>query len=118
MSPLATLLWITNLVLDTVGQLAFKAASIDATKQQEKQRWVALAGSIFLWVGISSFIGEFFLWLGFLSVVPLSQGVLVGCVNIIGIMIGARICFNEYITFPRVCALSFIALGVFCVGWG
>ncbi len=118
MSPLATLLWLINLIFDTAGQLALKAASLHGKELDGFARWKAMAANIFIWIGIGCFVGEFFFWLSFLSLVPLSQGVLVGCVNILGVMIGGKIFFNEKITLARAGAISLIALGVALVGWG
>ncbi|MBF9235267.1 hypothetical protein [Microvirga alba] len=118
MSPLATLLWLGNLVCDTVGQLAFKAASLEAGESSGVARWRRMLGSWLLWLGIGAFVFEALLWLSFLSLVPLSQGVMVGSVNIIGVLIGGHLLFKEYISRKRAVAVSLIAFGVALVGWG
>ncbi|MFI5012633.1 MAG: hypothetical protein ACHQAY_09815 [Hyphomicrobiales bacterium] len=75
-------------------------------------------GAPLLWFGIGLFVLEAFLWLCFLTLVPLSQGVMVGSVNIIGVMIGGWIFFGEHVTPPRAGAIMLIAVGVGLVGWG
>jgi len=50
--------------------------------------------------------------------VPLWQGVMVACIDILMVMLGGRIFFGERITPPRVAAISLIAIGVLLVGWG
>lgn len=118
MSPLATLLWAGNLVCDVVGQLAFKAASLAPGEETGLARWRRMLLGRWLWVGIGAFVGEFFLWIAFLSVVPLSLGVLVGSVDIVLVMLGGRICFEEAITGRRALAAGLITAGVVLVGWG
>lgn len=118
MTPLATLLWLLNLLCDTGGHLAFKGASVTAAHVDGIARWRVMFRSPFMWLGLTAFVAEFFLWLAFLSLVPLSQGVLVGCINIIGVMIGGRLFFGERITAARTGAIALVALGVLLVGWG
>ena len=81
-----------------------------------------LMGSLFtlflLWAGLATYVFEFFMWLAFLSLVPLWQGVMVACVDILMVMVGGRIFFGELITAPRVAAISLIAIGVLLVGLG
>lgn len=118
MSIYVTMIWLANLVFDTAGHLAFKAASKNADQHDGLKHWRALFGGPLLWLGIAAFVIEFFLWLALLTMAPLSQGIMIGCVNIIGVMVGGWLVFGEPITPPRTAAASFIALGVLLVGWG
>lgn len=74
MSPPVLGLRLATIALDTAGQLAFKAAS--AVEEDGLGQWRAMASRHWLWLGIGFCVGEFFLWLAFLSLVPLSEGVL------------------------------------------
>lgn len=105
-----------NVVFDTGGQLAFKAAS--RAQGDGWARWRALASEPWLWVGIACYLGEFVAWICFLSLVPLSEGVLLGSVNIIAIMIAGRLLFREVLSPLRVAGILLIALGVAVVGLG
>jgi drug/metabolite transporter (DMT)-like permease len=118
MSPIATLLWTCNLFIDTFGQLSFKAAAYAPASEGVFDRWRMMIGNYWLWLGIGTYIIEFFVYLAFLSNVPLSQGVLMGSVNIVAVMIGGRIFFDEKLTTHRMLATFLIAVGVFLVGWG
>jgi drug/metabolite transporter (DMT)-like permease len=104
MSPFALLLLAVVLIGNTAGQLLFKAASLRA----HRPGVAALVIYVF----------EFLMWLAFLSVVPLWQGVMVACIDILMVMLGGRIFFREKITRPRVLAISLIAIGVLLVGGG
>lgn len=117
MSGLAILLWVLNASLDTLGQVAFKfAATIPDPEKSIKDYWLNLFRQPWLWVGIFAYIFEFLLWLAFLTLVPLSLGVLLAAVNIITVMVVGRILFNEKLTPTRVAGILLITGGVVLVG--
>jgi len=118
MSPTATLLWFCVFILDTAGQLAFKAGATVESDETLLARWKALLSNKWILMGLFSYVFEFISWLAFLSFVPLSQGVLLSSVNIIAVMIGGRIFFGEALTRKRLVATGMIATGVALVGWG
>ena len=103
MGALATLLWLANVVLDTGGQLAFK-------KHMLSRPW--------LWIGIACYVLEFVAWIAFLSLVPLSKGVLLGSINIVALMIAGRFLFREKLTPLRVTGMLLVTAGVAVVGAG
>ena len=67
-------------------------------------------------MGIGSYVGEFLLWLAFLTLVPLSEGILLGSVNIIAVMVVGRILFKEKLTPLRLTGILLVASGVAVVG--
>jgi multidrug transporter EmrE-like cation transporter len=102
-------LWLANIVLDTGGQLAFKrAASLGGWRNSRRLTWVG--------VGASCYVLEFIAWIAFLSLVPLSRGVLLGSVNIVTVAIAGRVLFAESWSVRRVTGMALIALGVAVVG--
>ena len=86
MSSLAVFIWIVNVVCDTIGHIALKYAAI-LDHETELGRWKAMLSSLPLWIGVVCFCLEFLVWLAFLSVLPLSQGVLLGAINMVAIII-------------------------------
>ena len=118
MTAFATMLLAAVVLGNSAGQLLFKAASVRAQRPSIGAHWLALAFDPVLWLAIAIYVAEFFAYLAFLSVVPLWQGVMVVCIDILAVMIGGRLFFGEMITWPRVIAISLIAVGVFLVGWG
>jgi len=123
MSSLIFWLWFFNVFFDTVGQLAFKAAAADpeeeaarAGKSSLPAYWRRVLQRPALWLGIVSYVAEFLLWLAFLTLVPLSEGVLLGSVNIIVIMLLGRLFFHEVLTPLRLVGIGLVALGVAVVG--
>jgi drug/metabolite transporter (DMT)-like permease len=118
MSLFALLLLTIVLVGSTGGQLLFKAASLRANHPGWAEHWLALACDPLLWLALLIYVVEFFMWLAFLSVVPLWQGVMVACVDILLVMVGGSIFFGERITGARMLAISLIAAGVLLVAGG
>jgi len=115
LSTLAILVWIMNIVVDTVGHMAFKSAAI-TEHESEWHRWKKMLSSIPLWVGIVCFCLEFVLWLVLLSILPLSSGVLLGTINMFAIMVAGRLLFRELLDPMRMLGMIFIILGVVLVG--
>lgn len=118
MSPLALALLAVVVIGNTAGQLMLKGAAVRAQHAGDDGHWATMLRDPLLWLGIATYIFEFFVWLAFLSVVPLWQGVMVACVDILLVMAGGRFFFGEKITPARVAAISLIAIGVVLVGLG
>ena len=118
MTPQATLVWLLNISFDTLGQLSFKASSTAGKDVDGLVRWKVMLKDRWIWIGLSAYVIEILLYIAFLSLVPLSEGVLLGSFNILVVMIGGRIFFQEAITPRRAIAVGLISLGVGMVGWG
>jgi drug/metabolite transporter (DMT)-like permease len=116
MSQLTILLWLLNVILDTLGQLAFKAAALSSNSYSGIANWRHMLTHKWIWIGIFSYVFEFLLWLAFLSLVPLSVGVMLGSINIVAIMIFGRIWFKESLSKWRLMGILLIACGVMVVG--
>lgn len=116
-TPLVGSLWLLNIVLDTGGQLAFKAAAGDRRAGDGLARWKYMASRPWLWLGIGSYVFEFLAWIAFLSLIPLSAGVLLGSINIVAIMLAGRLLFGEKLTRLRVIGIALVTLGVTIVGF-
>lgn len=115
-TPLVAALWLFNVVLDTAGQLAFKAAAGDPAAGDGLARWKHMAARPWLWLGVASYVFEFLVWIAFLSLIPLSEGVLLGSINIVAIMLAGRFLFGERLTRLRVAGIGLVTLGVAIVG--
>lgn len=117
MSTLAIVFWLLNAVLDTIGQLAFKAAAVTA-HESEWQRWKIMLRLPVLWLGIFCFVFEFFAWLALLSLVPLSFAMLIGSINVVVLMLAGKILFHERLDRMRIAGMWLIAFGVALAGTG
>ncbi|ACY30890.1 conserved hypothetical protein [Comamonas thiooxydans] len=116
LSPLVVTLWILNVLVDSGGQLAFKAAASEPGHRNGTERWRFMLARPWLWVGIACYVAEFLVWLAFLSLVPLSDGVLLGSINIVAIMILGRVLFREKLAPMRVAGIVLVSVGVAIVG--
>lgn len=112
----AWLLLAAILILDTGSHLALKSASMHAARSSVRPHILALLGQPTLWFALIAFVVLFIAWIAFISLVPLSQGVMAGSITIAGVMIGGRIFFGEHITPSRALAVGLIAVGVLLVG--
>ncbi len=116
MSPTLLLLWMLNILSDTVGQLAFKAGT-QAERTHEGARYLLeVMRNRWIWLGIGCYLFEFFLWLGFLSLVPLSDGVLLGSINIVAVMLAGRVFFGERLIPYKLVGIALVSGGVALVG--
>jgi len=115
MSPLALFFWLSNILLDTVGHLAFKSAAV-TEHELELQRWKNMLSSPLLWIGIACFGLEFAVWFSLLSLVPLSLAILIGSINIVAVMLAGRLLFHERLDRMRVAGMTLIAIGVALAG--
>lgn len=111
-------LWLLNVLIDTGGQLAFKAAAGDPAAGDGLARWKHMASRPWLWLGVGCYAIEFLVWIAFLSLIPLSEGVLLGSINIVAIMVAGRFLFGEKLTRLRVAGIVLVTLGVLIVGVG
>ena len=115
MSNLAIFFWISNVLLDTVGHLAFKSAAV-TEHEIELQRWKTMLSSPPLWIGIACFCLEFGAWFALLSLIPLSLAMLIGSINIVVVMLAGRLLFHERLDRMRVAGMWLIAIGVALAG--
>lgn len=117
--PMSVLpIWLLTVALDTVGQLAFKAAASDPRAGHGMARWRHMARRPWLWLGMGCYVFEFLAWTAFLSLVPLGQGVLLGSINIAVITLAGRLLFKERLLPMHVLGIGLVSLGVAVVGLG
>jgi drug/metabolite transporter (DMT)-like permease len=116
MSGLALGLWIANVFLDTVGRLSFKAAAGRGRNDDRLGRWSRMVRTPALWAGIVCFCLEFIAWLALLSLIPLSQAILIGTIDIVAVALAGRLLFRERLDTLRVAGFALIAVGVALAG--
>ena len=116
MSKLAVVLWIANIFFDTAGRVAFKSAATASGDDGNWQRWKAMLRSPGMWAGIACFCFEFVAWIALLSLIPLSQAILIGSFSIVAVAIAGRVLYGERLDSLRVTAITLIAIGVALAG--
>lgn len=107
------------MVLDTSAHLSLKVGATAGgdEKLAGVKDWIAMVANRWIVLGVSTYAFKLFFWFWFLSVVPLSQAILVACFDIFLIALGGRLLFKEDISLIRAVAISFVAAGVALVGW-
>ena len=118
MDGLSLLYLAAVIVLDAVSHLSLKSASSACAKLDGIAFIAALLRQPSLWLGAVTFTLLFLAWLAFIARVPLSQGVMLGSITIVGVMLAGRLWFHEQLTTARMLSISLIAIGTFLVGWG
>lgn len=116
MTPFVFLIWMTNLLFDTVGQLSFKAAATRHSGHSGARHWLDMAKRPWIWLGFGCYVAEFVTWIAFLSIVDLSVGVMLASIDMAVIMVAGRIFFKEALTPWRLAGLALISAGVVFVG--
>jgi drug/metabolite transporter (DMT)-like permease len=117
LSPTVLALWTLTVVLDTAGQLSFKAAAAHPDAGDGLARWKHMLARPWIWLGGLLYVFEFLAWIAFLSLVPLGRGVLLGSINIVVIMLAGRLLFRERLTRMRILGIILVTLGVTLVGF-
>lgn len=115
MPKLAIVLWIANVLLDTAGHLAFKSVAV-TDDDVELHRWKTMLSAPRLWIGIACFCLEFAVWFALLSLIPLSQAMLIGSINIVVVMLAGRALFRERLDAMRIAGMTLISIGVALAG--
>ena len=115
MPRLAVTLWIANIALDTAGHIAFKSIAV-TDAETELARWRTMLAAPRLWLGVAFFCLEFAAWFALLSVISLSQAMLIGSIDIVAVMLAGHFYFREPLNRRRVAAMSLIAIGVALAG--
>jgi drug/metabolite transporter (DMT)-like permease len=116
MHGLVFFLWLALLLLDTGGQMAFKAAARDERAGNGLARWRYMFARPWIWAGVSCYVGQFVVSIAFLSLVPLSKGVLLESISIVTIMVAGRLLFAERLSPLRLAGILLVAAGVAIVG--
>ncbi len=116
MSPTIALLWILNIAFDTLGQISFKKGAVATNESSGVRYWLNMLQNNWIMTGIACYVVEFGLWLAFLSLVPLSEGVVLASINIAAVMIASRIFLNEPLTRLRLAGIILVTAGVAVVG--
>jgi hypothetical protein len=94
-SPLVATLWLVSVSLETGGQLSAQACRQRSAAGDGAARWRYMASRPWMWLGILTYVVKILFWIAFLSLVDLSEGVLLSSINIVVIMIAGRLLFRE-----------------------
>jgi len=119
MTPTVVLLTAFSILLDVIGQLAFKLG-LDRLPAQEggfrlRSFWVQIAGAPMLWFGVGAYVVEFITWLLVLSLAPLSLVFPAASLSYVGVVLGGRLVLGERVSRRRWFGTMVITFGVMLV---
>lgn len=119
MTPTVVLLTALSILLDVIGQLAFKLG-LDRLPEPEGgfrlgRFWRQIAGAPLLWCGVSAYVIEFITWLFVLSLVPLSLVFPAASLSYVGVVLGGRLVLGETVSRRRWLGTLVITTGVMLV---
>lgn len=116
MSNVAVCVWIASVLLDTGGRLALKSAATIGEGELISRRWKLMLRSPALCTGVVCFCLEFVVWLALLSLIPLSQAILIGSINIVVVALAGRVVFRERLDALRIGGITLVTIGVALAG--
>jgi len=105
-------LWLLIVVLTSAGHLAFKAAASEPSTGGALAGWLRMARRPWLWIGIVAFVVQFVLWVAFLSIIPLSLGLMLASFQIVVVYFAGRMLFHEPGSWLRLAGVVLISAGV------
>jgi drug/metabolite transporter (DMT)-like permease len=119
MTPTVVLLTALSILLDVIGQLAFKLG-LDQLPEHEGgfrlgRFWRQIAGAPLLWCGVSAYVIEFITWLFVLSLAPLSLVFPAASLSYVGVVLGGRLVLGETVSRRRWLGTLVITTGVMLV---
>lgn len=119
MTPSIILLIAFSILLDVIGQLAFKLG-LDRLPEQDggfrlRGFWLQLMAAPLLWAGIAAYIVEFLVWLEVLSVAPLSVAFPAASLSYCGVVLAGRLVLGETVSRRRWLGTLVITGGVMLV---
>ncbi|WP_346832320.1 transporter [Pseudomonas abietaniphila] len=119
MTPTVVLLTALSILLDVIGQLAFKLGLDQLPEHEDGFRlghfWRQIAGAPLLWCGVSAYVIEFITWLFVLSLAPLSLVFPAASLSYVGVVLGGRLVLGETVSRRRWLGTLVITTGVMLV---
>lgn len=119
MTPTVILLTALSILLDVIGQLAFKLGLDKLPEQVGGFRllgfWRQIAAAPLLWAGVGAYTVEFVVWLGVLSLAPLSLVFPAASLSYCGVVLGGRVVLGEKVSRRRWLGTLIITVGVMLV---
>ena len=108
-----------SILLDVIGQLAFKLG-LDRLPEQDggfrlRGFWLQLMAAPLLWAGIAAYTVEFLTWLEVLSLAPLSLAFPAASLSYCGVVLAGRLVLGETVSRRRWLGTLAITGGVMLV---
>jgi drug/metabolite transporter (DMT)-like permease len=108
-------------VLEVIGQVAFKRGSIGAVRASQNasvlRYWHNLLREAWIQLGIAVHVVGLLFWIAALTLLPLSIAFPLGSLSYCGVAIAGHYWLGEKINHRAVAAIAMITAGAALVGW-
>ena len=108
-------------VLEVLGQVAFKRGSMGAVRASHSagalRYWRNLLRESWIQLGIAAHVVGLLFWIAALNLVPLSVAFPLGSLSYCGVAIAGHYWLGEKIGHRAVAAIAMITIGAALVGW-
>ena len=104
------------MVVDVLGQVAFKYTAIDALPLALDLQWFArVLVQPWLWVALACYVATFFIWLTLLRVAPVGPSFAASHMEIVMVMFVSVHLFDESLSVGKLLGAAFIMVGIICL---
>lgn len=104
------------MAFDTLAQLSFKYAALQAEPLSMTTEWLwRVFGHPWIYGAFVGYIGAFFCWMTLLKHVPVGPAFAASHLEIVSVMLLSVWLFNEHLGWPQLLAAGLIILGIVCL---
>lgn len=105
------------MLFDTLAQVSFKFAAVDALPAMANLAWLLrLLTHPWTYGAILGYLGAFFTWLTLLKRAPIGPAFAATHLQVVSVLLVSAWLFNEPLTLAKVAGTSLILAGVICLG--
>lgn len=107
------------LVFDTVTQIGFKYAALDALPVSADLAWLTrIASHPWVYLAIGGYIGAFFTWMSLLKHAPIGPAFAASHSEVVTVLIFAAILFDEKLGWMQLIGAVAVVSGIACLACG
>jgi drug/metabolite transporter (DMT)-like permease len=109
--------WIVVLALGAICQIALKYAGLETGPFDFSARaFLAAASSVWLWIAVVCYVGEFVAWMVILRDASLSSAFPTGAIVLVVLLVASRFLFDEPVGWLKLIGSAMIVCGVLLLG--
>ena len=109
--------WIVVLALGALCQIALKYAGLETGPFDFSARaFAAAASSVWLWIAVVCYVGEFVAWMVILRDASLSSAFPTGAIVLVVLLVASRFLFDEPVGWLKLIGSAMIVGGVLLLG--
>ncbi|MGV8944107.1 DMT family transporter [Thermomonas sp.] len=107
------------MAFDTLAQVSFKLAGMQAFPPQANVDWVIrLVLAPWIYGAVVGYVGAFFTWMRLLERAPIGPAFAASHLEVVSVMLLSALLFNEQIGVVKAAGALLIVGGIVCIGLG